>query len=91
MIDVQSDLVAQGFGSLGLTSVLSTPDGSTLVTGDARGAILLNDLATALSGRKSDYVRCYGRRRCNLCSAFLYKFNSGKSGTKELACLHPKM
>jgi isocitrate dehydrogenase len=38
--DVQSDIVAQGFGSLGLmTSVLMTPDGSTVVAEAAHGTI----------------------------------------------------
>jgi isocitrate dehydrogenase len=37
--DVQSDIVAQGFGSLGLmTSVLTTPDGKTLEAEAAHGA-----------------------------------------------------
>lgn len=38
--DVQSDIVAQGFGSLGLmTSVLITPDGSTLEAEAAHGTV----------------------------------------------------
>ena len=38
--DVQSDVVAQGFGSLGLmTSVLMTPDGSTVETEAAHGTV----------------------------------------------------
>jgi isocitrate dehydrogenase len=38
--DVQSDIVAQGFGSPGLmTSVLMTPDGSTVVSEAAHGTI----------------------------------------------------
>lgn len=38
--DVQSDLVAQGFGSLGLmTSVLITPDGRTVETEAAHGTV----------------------------------------------------
>jgi NADP-dependent isocitrate dehydrogenase len=38
--DVQSDVVAQGFGSLGLmTSVLITPDGSTVETEAAHGTV----------------------------------------------------
>src|SRR3569832_1477173 len=38
--DVQSDTVAQGFGSLGLmTSVLMTPDGKTVEAEAARGAV----------------------------------------------------
>lgn len=38
--DVQSDMVAQGFGSLGLmTSVLVTPDGKTLVAEAAHGTV----------------------------------------------------
>ncbi len=38
--DVQSDTVAQGFGSLGLmTSVLSTPDGSTALAEAAHGTV----------------------------------------------------
>lgn len=38
--DVQSDLVAQGFGSLGLmTSVLITPDGKTVETEAAHGTV----------------------------------------------------
>jgi len=38
--DVQSDMVAQGFGSLGLmTSVLITPDGSTVETEAAHGTV----------------------------------------------------
>src|SRR5690606_39259505 len=38
--DVQSDTVAQGFGSLGLmTSVLVTPDGRTVEAGAARGSL----------------------------------------------------
>lgn len=37
--DVQSDIVAQGFGSLGLmTSVLMTPDGRVLESEAAHGA-----------------------------------------------------
>ena len=37
--DVQSDIVAQGFGSLGLmTSVLTTPDGKVLEAEAAHGA-----------------------------------------------------
>ena len=39
--DVQSDIVAQGFGSLGLmTSVLLTPDGRVLESEAAHGAAL---------------------------------------------------
>ena len=38
--DVQSDIVAQGFGSLGLmTSVLSTPDGRTIEAEAAHGTV----------------------------------------------------
>jgi isocitrate dehydrogenase len=38
--DVQSDVVAQGFGSLGLmTSVLMTPDGKTVETEAAHGTV----------------------------------------------------
>ena len=38
--DVQSDIVAQGFGSLGLmTSVLITPDGKTIEAEAAHGAL----------------------------------------------------
>ena len=38
--DVQSDTVAQGFGSLGLmTSVLITPDGKTMEAGAAHGTV----------------------------------------------------
>ncbi len=38
--DVQSDLVAQGFGSLGLmTSVLMTPDGNTIESEAAHGTV----------------------------------------------------
>lgn len=38
--DVQSDMVAQGFGSLGLmTSVLVTPDGKTMVAEAAHGTV----------------------------------------------------
>ena len=38
--DVQSDTVAQGFGSLGLmTSVLMTPDGKTVEAGAAHGTV----------------------------------------------------
>jgi isocitrate dehydrogenase len=38
--DVQSDIVAQGFGSLGLmTSVLSTPDGKTALAEAAHGTV----------------------------------------------------
>ena len=38
--DVQSDIVAQGFGSLGLmTSVLLTPDGNTVETEAAHGTV----------------------------------------------------
>ena len=38
--DVQSDTVAQGFGSLGLmTSVLMTPDGKTIETEAAHGTV----------------------------------------------------
>jgi isocitrate dehydrogenase len=38
--DVQSDLVAQGFGSLGLmTSVLMTPDGKTVEAEAAHGTV----------------------------------------------------
>ncbi len=38
--DVQSDIVAQGFGSLGLmTSVLTTPDGSTALAEAAHGTV----------------------------------------------------
>ncbi len=38
--DVQSDIVAQGFGSLGLmTSVLITPDGNTVETEAAHGTV----------------------------------------------------
>jgi isocitrate dehydrogenase len=38
--DVQSDIVAQGFGSLGLmTSVLVTPDGKTMESEDAHGTV----------------------------------------------------
>ena len=38
--DVQSDIVAQGFGSLGLmTSVLMTPDGKTIETEAAHGTV----------------------------------------------------
>ena len=39
--DVQSDIVAQGFGSLGLmTSVLITPDGKTVETEAAHGTVM---------------------------------------------------
>lgn len=39
--DVQSDIVAQGYGSLGLmTSVLITPDGQTVESEAAHGAPL---------------------------------------------------
>ena len=38
--DVQSDIVAQGFGSLGLmTSTLVCPDGETIETEAARGTV----------------------------------------------------
>jgi isocitrate dehydrogenase len=37
--DVQSDMVAQGFGSLGLTSVLTTPDGRVLEAEAAHGTV----------------------------------------------------
>jgi isocitrate dehydrogenase len=37
--DVQSDTVAQGFGSLGLTSVLMTPDGKTVEAEAAHGTV----------------------------------------------------
>jgi len=38
--DVQSDIVAQGFGSLGLmTSVLLTPDGKTIESEAAHGTV----------------------------------------------------
>ncbi len=38
--DVQSDMVAQGYGSLGLmTSVLITPDGKTILTEAAHGTV----------------------------------------------------
>ena len=38
--DVQSDIVAQGYGSLGLmTSVLITPDGKTVESEAAHGAL----------------------------------------------------
>jgi isocitrate dehydrogenase len=38
--DVQSDIVAQGFGSLGLmTSILMTPDGKTIETEAAHGTV----------------------------------------------------
>ena len=38
--DVQSDLVAQGYGSLGLmTSVLMTPDGKTVEAEAAHGTV----------------------------------------------------
>jgi isocitrate dehydrogenase len=38
--DVQSDIVAQGYGSLGLmTSVLITPDGKTMETEAAHGTV----------------------------------------------------
>ncbi len=38
--DVQSDIVAQGFGSLGLmTSVLMTPDGRVMEAEAAHGAL----------------------------------------------------
>ena len=38
--DVQSDIVAQGFGSLGMmTSVLMTPDGNTIETEAAHGTV----------------------------------------------------
>jgi len=38
--DVQSDMMAQGFGSLGLmTSVLLTPDGKTVETEAAHGTV----------------------------------------------------
>jgi isocitrate dehydrogenase len=38
--DVQSDIVAQGFGSLGLmTSVLTTPDGKTVEAEAAHGTV----------------------------------------------------
>ena len=41
--DVQSDIVAQGFGSLGLmTSVLLTPDGNCLESEAAHGTLPLN-------------------------------------------------
>ena len=38
--DVMSDLVAQGYGSLGLmTSILQTPDGKTIETEAAHGTV----------------------------------------------------
>lgn len=38
--DVQSDIVAQGFGSLGLmTSILTTPDGKTFESEAAHGTV----------------------------------------------------
>jgi len=38
--DVQSDIIAQGFGSLGLmTSVLVTPDGNTMEAEAAHGTV----------------------------------------------------
>ena len=41
--DVQSDIVAQGFGSLGLmTSVLTTPDGRVLESEAAHGTVTRN-------------------------------------------------
>ena len=41
--DVQSDIVAQGFGSLGLmTSVLMTPDGGTIESEAAHGTVTLH-------------------------------------------------
>ena len=47
--DVQSDIVAQGFGSLGLmTSVLTTPDGQTLEAEAAHGAPRTAPLCAAL-------------------------------------------
>ena len=43
--DVQSDIVAQGFGSLGLmTSVLMTPDGQTMEAEAAHGAQKPSDM-----------------------------------------------
>ena len=45
--DVQSDTVAQGFGSLGLmTSVLMTPDGDTVEAEAAHGTVHLRHLPT---------------------------------------------
>jgi len=44
---VQSDIVAQGFGSLGLmTSVLLTPSGKAMESEAAHGALIVNQQKT---------------------------------------------
>jgi len=51
--DVQSDTVAQGFGSLGLmTSVLMTPDGKTVEAEAAHGTVT-SSATTASTSRAS--------------------------------------
>ena len=59
--DVQSDIVAQGYGSLGLmTSVLITPDGKTMEAEAAHGA--RRPCVCAVCGSVCE-------RRCGLCTA----------------------
>jgi len=62
--DVQSDIVAQGFGSLGLmTSVLTTPDGKTLEAEAAHGARPAAPIHAALPSVLSPSVCTMDHRR----------------------------
>ena len=61
--DVQSDLVAQGYGSLGLmTSVLMTPDGKIVESEAAHGTV--TRLLPAASGRQSHLHQFHSLNLC---------------------------
>ena len=68
--DVQSDSVAQGFGSLGLmTSVLLSPDGNIIETEAAHGTVtaITAIIRRARKPRPTRLRRSSpGRRRCNI-------------------------
>lgn len=78
--DVQSDIVAQGYGSLGLmTSVLITPDGKTVEAEAAHGTGVWRYGGAAVRGCSGTGVQRYGgaavrgcggtwvERKINLC------------------------
>ena len=65
--DVQSDIVAQGFGSLGMmTSVLMTPDGRVMESEAAHGELSFAALAIRHLGMAFK-VFALGLNRCALC------------------------
>ncbi len=94
--DVQSDTVAQGFGSLGLTtSLLLTPDGKTVEAEAAHGSVMRHDReyqkgnATSTNSIASIFTRARGLAyRANLVNnPDLAKFSSTlekvRTGTVE--------